>query len=114
MTANCEYMLNTRQHQRDFASQNLKPEVQPMASVAWEITHSVETNASPDFAWHYWTNVANWDDPPAKFELDGPFHRVPRSHSGTWAGAVTLAHPRGYSAQCSHDRNKFGRCCPVV
>ncbi len=73
MIANCEYMLNTRHHQRDFVSPKLKPEVQPMASVAWEITHSVETNASPAFAWHYWTNIANWDDPPAEFELDGPF-----------------------------------------
>ena len=44
-----------------------------MATVPWEITHSVETNASPVFAWHYWTNIANWDDPPAEFELDGPF-----------------------------------------
>jgi len=42
-------------------------------SVSWEITHSVETNASPAFAWNYWTEVTNWDDPPAKFELDGPF-----------------------------------------
>jgi len=44
-----------------------------MASVLWEITHSVETDASPDFAWSYWANVANWDDPPAEFELNGPF-----------------------------------------
>lgn len=44
-----------------------------MVAVAWEITHSVETNASPAFAWNYWTEVTNWDDPPAKFELDGPF-----------------------------------------
>ena len=51
----------------------LKSEVQFMATVPLEITHSVETNASPAFAWHYWTNIANWDDPPAEFELDGPF-----------------------------------------
>ncbi len=44
-----------------------------MASVPWEITYSVDTNASPAFAWQYWSNIANWDDPPAKFELDGPF-----------------------------------------
>jgi hypothetical protein len=44
-----------------------------MTSVAWEITHSVETYASPAFAWQYWTNVTNWDDPPARFELDAPF-----------------------------------------
>jgi hypothetical protein len=44
-----------------------------MTTVPWEITHAVETDASPAFAWNYWTDVANWDDPPAKFELDGPF-----------------------------------------
>lgn len=44
-----------------------------MTNIAWEMTHSVETAASCDFAWNYWTNVANWDDPPAKFELNGPF-----------------------------------------
>jgi hypothetical protein len=44
-----------------------------MMNIAWEMTHSVETEASQDFAWAYWTNVTNWDDPPARFELDGPF-----------------------------------------
>jgi len=44
-----------------------------MDAIAWEISHSVETNASLAFAWNYWTEVANWDDPPAKFELQGPF-----------------------------------------
>lgn len=44
-----------------------------MNDVAWEIAHSVDANASPAFIWTYMTNVANWDDPPAKFELDGPF-----------------------------------------
>lgn len=44
-----------------------------MATALWEIIHSVEANASPAFAWQYWTDVANWDDPPAKFELNEPF-----------------------------------------
>ena len=44
-----------------------------MPSIAWEMTYSVDTDASPAFAWNYWTNIANWDDPPAEFELDGPF-----------------------------------------
>jgi hypothetical protein len=44
-----------------------------MANIAWEITHSVETSASPAFAWKYWTTVSNWADPPAEFELQGPF-----------------------------------------
>jgi hypothetical protein len=44
-----------------------------MANVVWEISHAVETSASPAFAWKYWSNVSNWDDPPAAFELQGPF-----------------------------------------
>ena len=44
-----------------------------MATVPWEITHLIETNASPTVAWQYWTNIANWDDAPAEFELEGPF-----------------------------------------
>ena len=44
-----------------------------MNEPAWTFEHSVQCNASRDFAWTYWTNIANWNDPPAKFELDGPF-----------------------------------------
>jgi len=44
-----------------------------VTTIAWEMTHAVETNASPAFAWNYWTDVANWDDPPAKLDLDGSF-----------------------------------------
>lgn len=44
-----------------------------IAKPVWETEHAVETDASLDFAWRYWTDIANWDDPPAKFELDGPF-----------------------------------------
>jgi hypothetical protein len=44
-----------------------------MNEPVWTFEHSVECAASCKFAWAYWTNVANWNDPPAKFELDGPF-----------------------------------------
>ena len=44
-----------------------------MNDIAWEITHSVDAGVTPAFAWTYMTNVANWDDPPASFELAGPF-----------------------------------------
>ena len=44
-----------------------------MTTGAWEIAHVVETDASPGFAWKYWTNVAHWADPPAEFALEGPF-----------------------------------------
>ena len=41
--------------------------------VAWEMTHSVEADADVEFAWKYWSDVRNWDDPPSTFELKGPF-----------------------------------------
>ena len=44
-----------------------------MSDVVWQTEHSVETLASVDFAWAYMTDVANWDDPPAQFRLEGPF-----------------------------------------
>jgi hypothetical protein len=44
-----------------------------MNEVAWQLEHSVETDASPRFAWSYLTDVSNWNDPPAEFALDGPF-----------------------------------------
>jgi len=44
-----------------------------MSEVVWEIEHTVEAGVSATFAWNYWSNVANWDDPPAEFVLDGPF-----------------------------------------
>jgi hypothetical protein len=44
-----------------------------MTSVAWQLEHSVEAGVSSASAWSFWTDVGNWSDPPARFELDGPF-----------------------------------------
>ena len=44
-----------------------------MGDLTWEMTHSVDAEVSAAFAWRYWTDITNWDDPPAKFELEGPF-----------------------------------------
>ena len=44
-----------------------------MSAPAWEFQHSAECKATRQFAWRFWTDIANWDDPPAKFDLDGPF-----------------------------------------
>ena len=35
--------------------------------------HSVEVGVSATFAWNFLTDISNWDDPPARFTLDGPF-----------------------------------------
>jgi Polyketide cyclase / dehydrase and lipid transport len=42
---------------------------------AYQLEHSVEADVSPSFAWNWRTDVKNWDDPPARFQLDGPFAR---------------------------------------
>ncbi|HEX4771686.1 MAG TPA: hypothetical protein VH351_12685 [Bryobacteraceae bacterium] len=44
-----------------------------MNDVIWQTEHSVDTVASLEFAWAYMADIANWDDPPAQFRLDGPF-----------------------------------------
>ena len=44
-----------------------------MTDSAWEIAHSVETYATQAFAWKFMSNVANWNDPPAHFRIDGSF-----------------------------------------
>jgi hypothetical protein len=44
-----------------------------MRSIFMQLEHSVEAEVSPEFAWKYRTDIANWNDPPARFELDGPF-----------------------------------------
>jgi hypothetical protein len=44
-----------------------------MSEIVWQIEHTVEADVSATFAWNFWSNVANWDDPPAEFVLDGPF-----------------------------------------
>jgi hypothetical protein len=37
------------------------------------VEHSVDADVSVTFAWNYWTDVGNWDDPSAQFSLDIPF-----------------------------------------
>ena len=46
---------------------------QAVTEPAWEFFHSVECNAPREFCWNYWTDIANWDDPPATFHLEGLF-----------------------------------------
>ena len=44
-----------------------------MTEPAWTFEHALECGAPREFAWKYWTNPANWDDPSARFEFDGAF-----------------------------------------
>lgn len=46
-----------------------------MNKPVWEFACSVEANAAAEFAWNFWTDVANWRllEPGVEFELHGPF-----------------------------------------
>ena len=44
-----------------------------MSKIALRLKCSVEADVSPAFAWRFRTDVANWNDPPARFVMDGPF-----------------------------------------
>jgi Polyketide cyclase / dehydrase and lipid transport len=54
-----------------------------MKNIACQLEESVEAEVSPSFAWSWRTDIKNWDDPPAQFQLDGTFA------SGSW-GATLL------------------------
>ena len=49
-----------------------------MKNIACQLEHAVEAEVSSSFAWSWRTDINNWDDPPAQFQLDGPFA------SGSW------------------------------
>lgn len=49
-----------------------------MTNIACQLEHSVEAEVRPAFAWSWRTNIKNWDDPRAQFQLDGPFAK------GSW------------------------------
>jgi hypothetical protein len=49
-----------------------------MTNIAWQLEHSVEAEVTPAYAWNWRTDIKNWDDPPAQFQLDGPFAK------GSW------------------------------
>ena len=44
-----------------------------MNEVVYQVEYSVEAPVSAAFAWDWRTDVQNWGDPPAQFQLDGPF-----------------------------------------
>jgi hypothetical protein len=44
-----------------------------MRDIVLQLENSVDTAVSLEFAWKYRTDIANWNDPPAQFFLDGPF-----------------------------------------
>ena len=37
------------------------------------LEHSVEVGVAVTFAWKFLADISNWDDPPARFTLEGPF-----------------------------------------
>jgi hypothetical protein len=50
------------------------------------LEHSVEAHVPAAFAWTFWTEVKNWDDPPAQFTIEGLFAE---DHAGQSRGRST-------------------------
>src|SRR5215510_3116101 len=44
-----------------------------MSAICWQLEHSVDVAVTAEFVWNYRTNIETWNDPPAKFVLNGPF-----------------------------------------
>ena len=44
-----------------------------MSEIVLTLKCSVEADVTTAFAWQFRTDVSNWNDPPARFALDGPF-----------------------------------------
>src|SRR6516225_7682239 len=40
---------------------------------AWSFSIRSSATRRKSLPWRFWTDIANWNDPPAKFDLDGPF-----------------------------------------
>jgi hypothetical protein len=59
-------------------SSRRSPALAAMTNKALQLEQSVEAEVSLSFAWRWRTDVENWVDPPAEFQLDGPFA------SGSW------------------------------
>jgi hypothetical protein len=41
--------------------------------VSWILQHAVDVAAPRPFVWAWRSDISTWHDPPARFELDGPF-----------------------------------------
>jgi len=44
-----------------------------MSGVTLQLEYSIDADVSLEFAWKYRTDIATWNDPPARFILDEPF-----------------------------------------
>jgi hypothetical protein len=71
-----------------------------MTNIAWRLEYSIEAEVSPAFAWSWRTDIGTWDDPPAQFELHGPFAqgswgttRLPGQEPISWQ--IRDVRPRG-------------------
>jgi hypothetical protein len=65
--------------------------------------------ASPAFAWKYWTTASNWTDPPAEFELQGPFETGSRGrHALFRSAAYRMVSPESLPAKRGYDCHATG------
>ena len=86
-----------------------------MTNVACQLEHSIDVEVSPEFAWSWRTDIRNWDDPPAEFQLEGPFA------AGSWGLTILpgqepspLADSRRSQRRGLYHRDGARRCAHIV
>lgn len=70
---------------RSVVQEHSRAELRAMTNIACQLEYSVEAEVSSAFAWKWRTDIKNWDDPPAQFQLHGPFE------SGSWGTTLIPA-----------------------
>ena len=58
-----------------------------MVTVALRLEHVIEVDVPLSFAWQWRTDIKNWNDPPAQFQLDGTFE------TGSWGTTLLPGQP---------------------
>jgi hypothetical protein len=58
-----------------------------MVDAALRLEHAVDVDVPASFAWRWRTDITNWDDAPAQFQLEGPFD------TGSWGTTLVPGQP---------------------
>ena len=68
-------------------------DINSMSTPLWDFHIFIKADVDPEFAWQFWTNVANWRElePGVDFEVDGPFApRLAGMRESAWTRAAAL------------------------
>ncbi len=84
-----------------------------MRDPAWQLERSVESEVDVHAVWAFMSDVRNWSDPPATFELEGPFEtgaegvtRTPQQPVRRWR-LRAVSSPHAYTIEMPLDKTAY-------